>query len=145
MDKKKTVLILCTENTARSQMAEGLLRNMAGERFEVLSAGTQPAEAVHPLAIKAMQEIGIDISGQYPKDIATYLGKTFIHYLFIVCSKANDTCPRIWPGMAVQENRIDWPMEDPAATAGSEEERLEAFRRVRDELQANLADWIDED
>ncbi len=75
MDKKKTVLILCTENTARSQMAEGLLRNMAGDRFEVLSAGTQPADAVHPLAFKAMQEIGIDISGQHPKDIATYLAR----------------------------------------------------------------------
>ncbi|RTY34523.1 arsenate reductase ArsC, partial [Chlorobium phaeovibrioides] len=82
-------------------------------------------------------------SGQHPKDIATYLGKTFVHYLLIVCSKANDTCPRIWPGMAVEENRIYWPIEDPAATEGSEEERLEAFRRVRDELQANLADWIE--
>ena len=99
MQKKQNVLFLCTGNSCRSQMAEGLLRHLAGERFEALSAGLEPGKEVHPLAIQVMAEIGIDISSQQPKAVDVYLGKTMIHYLIIVCNKAQSTCPRIWPGL----------------------------------------------
>ncbi len=144
MKKKQKVLILCTGNSARSQMAEGLLRELAGDRFEVLSAGTEPATAVNPLAVRAMQEAGIDISGQKPKDISVYLGKELIHCLIIVCDKAGASCPRIWPGLIAQENRLYWPFDDPAEAEGTEEERLEAFRRTRDGLRRKLESWVEE-
>ncbi|MBF0585964.1 arsenate reductase ArsC [Prosthecochloris sp. N3] len=142
-DKKQKVLILCSGNSARSQMAEGFLRHMAGERFEVMSAGTEPAAEVNSLAVRVMQEAGIDISGQKPKDLSLYLGKTFIHYLIIVCSRANDVCPRVWPGLLTEENRLYWPVDDPAEEEGPEEERLEAFRAARDEIRQKLASWLD--
>lgn len=115
---------------------------MEGERFEPLSAGMEAQERVHPLAVKAMQEIGIDISGQRPKGIEEYLGKTLIHYLIVVCDKANETCPRVWPGLMDPANRFYWPFDDPAAAEGSGEEQLTHFRRVRDEIKDKLEEWV---
>jgi arsenate reductase len=140
MQKKRNVLFLCTGNSCRSQMAEGLLRHLAGERFEALSAGLEPNNEVHPFAIKVMAEIGIDISAQQPKSVDVYLGRTMIHYLIIVCNKAHATCPRVWPGLP-DEKRYYWPVDDPAAISGTSEEQLAVFRDVRDELQNTIESW----
>ena len=143
MNKKQNVLFLCNDNSARSQMAEGLLRSMAGEHFESLSAGLEPTDAVHPFAIKVMDEIGIDISAQIPKAVDIYLGKTMIHDLMTLCDKAQSTCPRVWPGTPFQK-RYYWPVSDPGGVSSSVEERLEVFRKVRDELKVNIASWLAE-
>ncbi len=140
--KPQKVLILCSGNSARSQMAEGFLRTMAGDQFEVMSAGMQPAPEINPLAVQVMQEVGIDLSGQEPKDLSLYLGKTFLHYLIIVCSTANETCPRVWPGLIIQDNRLYWPVDDPAEATGTEEEKLTAFRKARDEIKEKLEIWL---
>jgi arsenate reductase len=138
MTKKARVLFLCTHNSARSQMAEGLLRHFAGDRFEVHSAGTE-ATHVRPLAIRAMEEIGVDISGQESKTLDRYLGEPF-DYVITVCDDANEACP-FFPGAT---NRLHWSLPDPSAAQGSEEERLAVFRPVRDALrdrvQAELVD-----
>jgi arsenate reductase len=129
---KQRVLILCTGNSARSQMAEGLLRNDAGDRFEVESAGTKPGH-VRPEAIAAMREIGIDISSHRSKHVDEFQNQSF-DYVLTVCDNARETCP-IYPG---QTNRIHHSFEDPAAVQGSEEERLASFRRVRDQIRTYL-------
>lgn len=126
---KASVLFLCTSNSARSQMAEALLRERAGDRFETFSAGLEPTE-VNPLAITVMAEAGIDISGQHAKGIEEYLGRRHFGYLITVCDQAAANCP-VFPGIAA---RLHWSLVDPAAAEGTEEERLEVFRRVRDEL-----------
>ncbi|NTV05657.1 MAG: arsenate reductase ArsC [Chlorobiaceae bacterium] len=141
--KKQNVLFLCTGNSCRSQMAEGLLRHLAGEQFEALSAGLEPNNEVHPLAIIVMEEIGIDISSQQPKAVDVYLGKTMIHYLMIVCNKAQSTCPRVWPGLP-DEKRYYWPVDDPAVLSSSTEEQLVVFREVRDELQGKITSWLND-
>ena len=132
MANKKRVLILCTGNSARSQMAEGLLRHDAGDRFEVESAGTKPSQ-VRPEAIAVMNELGIDISGRRSKSIEEFAGKEF-DYVLTVCDHARETCP-IYPGHA---NRLHRNFEDPAAMQGSEEARLAKFRQVRDEIRDYL-------
>ena len=126
------VLILCTANSARSQMAEGLLRWDHGARFEVASAGAR-ATQVRPEAIQAMKEIGIDISGHRSKAVDEFAGESF-DYVITVCDSASETCP-VYSG---HTNRIHHNFEDPAATLGPEEERLASFRRVRDQLRAYL-------
>lgn len=133
MNDKKRVLILCTGNSARSQMAEGLLRHDAGERFDVESAGTKPS-SVRPEAITAMRELGIDISGQRSKSIEEFDGQHF-DYVITVCDSARETCP-VFFGAA---EKLHHGFEDPAAFKGSEEERIALFRRVRDELRSYLA------
>jgi arsenate reductase len=95
--RKQKVLFLCTQNSARSQMAEGFLREMAGDRFEVYGAGIDPTDEVHPCAVEAMSEVGIDISDQYPKGLRTYLGKMGFNYLIIVCARAEKRCPQDFP------------------------------------------------
>ena len=130
--EKKRVLILCTANSARSQMAEGLLRHDASDRFDVESAGTK-ATHVRPEAIRVMQEVGIDISGHRSKTVDEFAGQNF-DYVLTVCDNAKETCP-IYPG---HTNRLHHSFEDPAAVEGSEAERLVAFRRVRDQLRAFL-------
>ena len=111
--QSRKVLFLCTGNSCRSQMAEGLLRHLSAGRFDACSAGLAPQDRIHPLAIHVMAEIGIDISGQKPKSVKTYLGKATISYIITVCTKAEeDTCPRIWPGVA-DINRLYWPFDDP--------------------------------
>jgi arsenate reductase len=135
---KTRVLFLCTHNSARSQMAEGLLRHMSGDRFEVMSAGTE-ATHVRPLAIRAMGEVGVDISAQESETLGRYLREPF-DYVITVCDDANEACP-FFPGAA---NRLHWSFEDPSKAEGSEEERLAVFRSVRDQIrdrmQAELMD-----
>jgi arsenate reductase len=130
--ERTRVLFLCTHNSARSQMAEGLLRELAGGRFEVHSAGTE-ATLVRPLAIQAMDEIGVDISAQESKTLERYLGEPF-DYVVTVCDEANEACP-FFPGA---KNRLHWSLEDPSRAEGSDEERLAIFRRVRDELRGRI-------
>jgi arsenate reductase len=125
-------LILCTANSARSQMAEGLLRHAAGDRFEVESAGTK-ATCVRPEAIAVMKEIGIDISAQRSKSVDEFAGQNF-DYVITVCDNAKESCP-IYPG---HTNRLHHSFDDPAAVQGSEEDRLRMFRRVRDEIRSYL-------
>ncbi len=122
------VLFLCTHNSARSQMAEGLLRHLAGDRFEAHSAGTE-ATFVRPLAVRAIAELGIDISGQESKALERYFEEPF-DYVVTVCDAANEACP-VFPKA---KRRLHWSVEDPSRATGSEEERLEVFRSVRDEL-----------
>ena len=129
---KSRVLFLCTHNSARSQMAEGLLRHLAGDRFEAFSAGTE-ATRVRPLAIMAMEEIGIDISSQESKTLDRYLGEPF-EYVITVCDDANEACP-FFPEATT---RLHWSLRDPSQARGSEEERLAVFRSVRDELRSRI-------
>jgi arsenate reductase len=126
------VLFLCTHNSARSQMAEGLLRHLAGDRFEAFSAGTE-ATQVRPLAVRAMAEIGADISGQESETLDRYLGEPFDRVI-TVCDDANEACPA-FPGA---KSRLHWSFPDPSRAEGSEEERLAVFRRVRDQIRSRL-------
>jgi len=135
MPAKKRVLILCTGNSARSQMAEGLLRHDAGDRFEVASAGTKPSH-VRPEAITVMQELGIDITGHRSKSVEEFANQNF-DYVLTVCDNAKETCP-VYSGHA---NRFHRNFDDPAAAEGSERERLAVFRRVRDQIRAYLRDF----
>jgi arsenate reductase len=137
--KKIKVLFLCTGNTARSQMAEALLRNYAGERFDVYSAGLEPG-TLNPFTVKVLEEIGLDTSEQYAKGLDTYMGKHHFGYLVTVCSKAEEKCP-VFPGMGV---RLHWPFDDPAALEGSDEEKLQKFRQVRDQIDAVVRSWVQE-
>jgi arsenate reductase len=135
MNEKKRVLILCTGNSARSQMAEGLLREIGGGRFEVESAGII-ASFVRPQAIEAMKEIGIDISGHRSKSVEEFSGQNF-DYAITVCDNAKESCP-VFPGNV---KRIHWSFDDPAEATGSEEEKLAVFRRVRDEIKGKLENF----
>jgi len=129
---KQRILILCTGNSARSQMAEGLLRHEAGDRFEVFSAGTKPGQ-VRPEAIAVMRELGIDLSGHRSKHVDEFAGQAF-DYVLTVCDNAKESCP-IYPG---HTNRLHRSFDDPAAVQGSEPDRLAVFRRVRDEIRDYL-------
>ena len=128
---KPLVLILCTGNSCRSHLAEGILRAVAGDLLEVASAGSKPAGYVHPLGIQAMQEIGIDISSHSSKHMNDFLDRE-VETVITVCGNADQACP-LFPG---QLNRHHWPFDDPAHATGSEEEILTVFRRVRDEIKA---------
>ena len=136
MTDRPTVLFLCTHNSARSQMAEGLLRAMGGDRFEVHSAGTE-ATGVRPEAIRVMREIGIDISGQASKTLERYL-RADLSWLVTVCDQAREACPTL-PGV---RNQLHWSIEDPAAVTG--DRRIAAFRDARDELRARIGRFIEE-
>jgi arsenate reductase (thioredoxin) len=136
MNDKKRVLILCTGNSARSQMAEGLMRHDAGERFDVESAGTKPS-SVRPEAIAAMRELGIDISGHRSKSVEEFAGQPF-DYVITVCDNAKESCS-VFFGAA---KRLHHSFEDPAALSGSQNERLALFRRVRGELRDYLVEFI---
>lgn len=129
-DKRPTVLILCTGNSCRSHIAEGFLRRAAGSHLDVQSAGSRPAGYVHPLAIKVMAEIGIDISKHRSKPLSEFLQQE-VETVITVCGQADQACP-IFPG---QLNRHHWPFYDPAKAEGSEEEKLKVFRGVRDEMR----------
>jgi len=136
MSDKKRVLILCTGNSARSQMAEGPLRHDAGERFEVESAGTK-ASFVRPEAIAVMGELGIDISGHRSKNVNEFDGQQF-DYVVTVCDDARETCPVFFGGA----QKMHHSFEDPAAVIGPGEQRLAVFRRVRDELRGYFREFI---
>jgi arsenate reductase (thioredoxin) len=131
---KQTALILCTGNSARSQMAEGLFRRMAGDRFEVASAGTKPS-SVRPEAIQAMDEIGISLEGHRSKSVDEFAGKP-IDYVITVCDNAKESCP-IFPA---KTSRIHWPFQDPPGPhEGTHEERMAVFRMVRDQMRERFA------
>jgi arsenate reductase len=138
MDKLR-VLFLCTGNSARSQMAEAFLRVYAGDKYEAYSAGLDP-KTIHPLTIKVMDEVGIDIRDQHSKALKDYLGKMFFGYVITVCDQADKDCPTIFPGMG---KRLHWSMEDPAKTAGADEEKLLKFREIRDKISKMVKDWVD--
>ena len=129
---RRRVLFLCTHNSARSQMAEGLLRHLAGDRFDAFSAGTD-ATGVRPLAIRAMAELQIDISGQESKILERYLGEPF-DVVITVCDDANETCPAFYGAKA----RRHWSFPDPAKAAGTEDEQLAVYRQVRDAIRARI-------
>lgn len=131
-DGREKVLFLCTHNSARSQMAEGLLRELAGDRFEAHSAGTE-ATSVRAEAVAVMAEIGVDLSGAESKTLARYLEEEF-EYLVTVCDDANESCP-VFPGAM---NRLHWSFPDPSKASGGPEERLQVYRRVRNEIRARL-------
>jgi arsenate reductase len=133
---KQRLLILCTGNSARSQMGEGLARAMGGDRLEVFSAGTKPS-TVNPLAIRAMAEIGIDISQHRSKHLNEFLDQPF-DYVLTVCDDAAEACP-VFPGKA---QRLHWSLPDPAAATGNEAERLERFREVRDNFATRFGEWV---
>jgi arsenate reductase len=140
MPGKAKVLFLCTGNSARSQMAEGFLRHYAGAEFEAYSAGLEP-KGLNPLTVKAMQEIGVDVSGQHSKNVREYLGFVNFAYLIIVCGDAEEKCPTVFVGVS---KRMFWPFDDPAAAQGSEAEKLAEFRRVRDEIGLKVREWLRE-
>lgn len=143
MSQRKRLLFLCTGNSARSQMAEGLLRHEAGDRFEVFSAGTHPS-LVRPEAIAVMNEIGIDISGHHSKSIDEFKRDESkgqeLDTVVTVCDHANEFCP-VFPG---KTQRLHWPFEDPAAVKGTGEQRLDAFRKVRDRIHGRIMVFLGE-
>lgn len=134
----KRILVLCTGNSARSQMGEGLFRAEGGGEFDVFSAGTKPS-SVRPEAIAVMKEIGIDISGHRSKSVDEFTGQPF-DYVVTVCDNARDNCP-VFPGAAA---RLHWSFEDPAAVQGTEEVRLSAFRRIRDQIHNRVRAFVRE-
>ena len=138
---KTRVLFVCTHNSVRSQMAEGLLRHLAGDRFEAYSAGIDPTDEIHPCAVEAMREVGIDISDQYPKGLRTYLGKMGFNYLIIVCARAEKRCPKTFPGVGTT---FSWIFEDPRREEDIPyDSMLERFRAVRDEIELKIEDWLE--
>ncbi len=135
---KKRVLFVCTGNSARSQMAEGLLRHLAGDRFEVASAGTHPV-GLNPDAVAVMGELGIDISHHQSKKIDAFLGRRF-DYVITVCDRAKETCPVF----SATASLLHWSFDDPASAHGPAQERIAVFRRVRDEIGQAVRDFIKE-
>ncbi len=135
---KRNVLFLCTGNSCRSQMAEALLRARGGERYEALSAGMEP-KGVHPFTLRVLEEIDVPTAGLESKHVSQFLGHIQVHVLIVVCDGANESCPRIFPGM---RERLFWPFDDPASATGIEAERLEVFRRVRDEIDQRIRTWL---
>jgi len=136
---KDKVLFLCTGNSCRSQMAEAFLRAYGGERFEVFSAGTQPS-VINPWTYRAMAELGLDLAGQYSKNVEVYRGVVDFDTVVTVCGEANESCPA-YLGRARQ--RLYWAFEDPAKFVGTEEETLAKFRQVRDAISARVREWLD--
>jgi arsenate reductase len=134
--QKTRILVLCTGNSARSQMGEGLFRDEGGGGYEVSSAGTKPSQ-VRPEAIAVMREIGIDISGNRSKSVDEFAGQAF-DFVVTVCDSARDNCP-VFPGAT---KRIHWSLEDRAAVEGPEDERLAAFRRIRDQLRERVKAFV---
>jgi arsenate reductase len=137
---KPVVLFVCTGNSARSQMAEGLLRKHAGDRFDAKSAGTEP-KGLNPFSVEAMKEIGIDISGHRSKNLKELMSKVTVQYAIFVCSSADDRCPSL---AEFTGERLYWPFEDPAAATGSHDEKLALFRQVRDQIDARIVEWLAE-
>jgi arsenate reductase len=139
MGKKMRVLFLCSGNSARSQMAEAILRKFAGDRFEVFSAGIEP-KGIHPLTLEVMQEAGYDLSAHTSKPLSDYIGKKNFDYLITVCSDADKQCPH-FPGMGT---RMHWGFEDPAAFEGSQQEKTAKFRDIRDQITDRIRSWLGE-
>jgi arsenate reductase len=138
MAEKLKVLFLCTANSARSQMAEGLLRHLAGGGFEVHSAGLE-SRGLHPMAVQAMAELGIDISDQTSKSLRVYMGHVHFNTVITVCANAEDQCPApLWSN----GEKMHWPFDDPAAIEDDATARLETFREVRDAIRERISQWL---
>ena len=140
MNKPK-VIFLCTGNSARSQMAEGLLRALAGEHFEVFSAGTEPKGRILPEVQEVMREVGISMAGQFPKSVMEYLGRAVFAHVVTVCADAEENCPAVFLNMGTHDH---WPFDDPAKFVGDDEQRLVHTRRVRDQIEEHLRLWLTE-
>ena len=138
---KPRVLFLCTGNSARSQMAEAFLRAHAGDHFEIHSAGLEPKGYILPDVLTVMKERGLDMDGQTSKGVREYLGKTVFAHTITVCADAEENCPVIFLNMGKHEH---WPFDDPAKFQGSDSERLEAIRGVRDQIDQRILEWIKE-
>lgn len=136
--ERPAVLFLCSRNSARSQIAEALLKREAGDRFDVFSGGIEP-RGVHPMTTRVLEEVGLDATQARSKDLSEFLGKVSIHYAIVVCEAANAECPRIQPFAL---HNLYWPFPDPVALGGSDGDRLEAFRRVRDGLEKRIRAWL---
>ncbi len=137
---EQRILFLCTSNSARSQIAEALLRKHAGDVFKVYSAGTEPREQIYPPVFQVMNEIGIDIGNQHPKGVNEFLGKMHFTWVIIVCKDVEKNCPHIF----VDARRIYWPMEDPEKAIGSDEEKLSSCRKIRDQIDQLIREWLKE-
>lgn len=137
---KQRVLFLCTGNSARSQMGEAFLRKYGDAYFEVHSAGLA-AHEIHPLTRTVLEEAGLDISQQYSKDVRQYLGKALFNILITVCDRAEQGCPTVFPGI---NQKLYWPFEDPVAAQGAPEEQIQVFRRVRDQIETCILNWLAE-
>ena len=135
---KPCVLFLCTHNSARSQLAEALLRHRAGDRYHACSAGVQPGR-VHPLTIRVLEEVGIDATNLKSKGLDAVLGKANVQTAIVVCAQAAESCPRLYP---FAREILQWPFDDPSRVQGAEELRLAAFRRTREEIDAKIRDWL---
>jgi arsenate reductase (thioredoxin) len=133
------VIFLCTGNSARSQMAEAILRKYADEYFEVFSAGLEPKE-INPFTLKVLLECGYDTTGLYAKSLATFLGNARFDYLITVCGNAEEKCP-FFPGMG---KHLHWPFDDPAAFPGSDREKMEKFREIRNKIKEKIFLWLTE-
>jgi arsenate reductase (thioredoxin) len=140
MNKPK-IIFLCKGNSARSQMAEGLLRALAGEQFEVFSAGTNPMGSILPEVQEVMREVGIDISQQWSKSVTEYLGKVNFGYVITVCADVEENCPAVFLSMGTHEH---WPFDDPAKFTGDNESRLASTRRVCNQIEERLRLWLKE-
>lgn len=141
-DVKPRVLFICTGNSARSQIAEALLRHHASDRYDASSAGIEPQAEVHPLALRVLDEAGVDTTGLHPKDTWEFLGRVPVTYAIAVCSKAQQNCPRSFP---FTTRNFYWPFDDPSAVEGTVAERLAVFRRTRDEIDARIQLFLKED
>ena len=135
--KKPKVLFLCIENRARSQMAEAFLRKHADDQFEVYSAGLEPSP-IHPYVYRVMEEVGLDLKSHYSKGVDEFLNQMYFGILITVCAKAEEKCPT-FPGLG---ERRYWPIEDPVAFEGSEEDKLQKFREARDEIEKRILAWL---
>jgi arsenate reductase len=136
--QKPRVIFLCTGNSARGQMAEAFLRKHGADRFEAYSAGLEP-KGLNPLTVKVMQEAGMDVSGQRSKGADEYLGKALFQYLITLCDDADKNCPSVWPGV---NTRLHWAFEDPSAVRGTDDEKIAAFREVRNQIEKKIIDWL---
>ena len=137
---KDVVLFLCTNNSCRSQMAEALLRRHTEHRFQAFSAGLRPRE-IHPLTYRVMAEVGIDLCGQRPKGVREFFRRASVGYAIVVCERFESECPRLFHGAL---EILYWPFEDPAAATGCEEEQLDRFREVRDQIDERIRSWLEE-
>ena len=140
MDKPR-VLFLCTGNSARSQMAEALLKEYAGDQFEVHSAGVEPRGQILPEVLSVMKELDVDLSGQKPKSVSAYLGKLLFAHVITVCGDAEKNCPAVFLNMGKHEH---WPFDDPAKFGGNSSERLAFTRGIRDQIAHRIQEWLEE-
>lgn len=140
-EQKVVVLFLCSGNVARSQMAEAFLRKLGGDHFEVYSAGLAPAENIHPLTHQVMEEIGMDLRGQHPKPLKDYFRGFRADFVIFVCEKGEQNCPFLWPSTL---KSLSWPLENPVNFQGPEDQCLQVFRRVRDQIEQRVRAWVND-